>query len=109
MSIDTDAVLQTTLDRSKALARTLLGRFTEQAVTDTQAFFQRSKGGISRATALLAAKQIDQEDFEDLILGKKELFEMHALKQAGLASATLDTFINGVLQILINAALAAVP
>jgi hypothetical protein len=107
--MNTDAVLQTTLDKSKELAATLFGRFTEEAVSDTQAFLQRSQGGIVRATALLAAKQIDQEDFEDLILGKKDLFEMHALKQAGLASATLDTFINGVLHILIDAALAAVP
>jgi hypothetical protein len=33
---------------------------------------------------------------------------MHALKQAGLASATIDTFTNGVLQILVDAAFAAV-
>ena len=109
MSINTEAVLQTTLDKSKELADTLFKRFTEQAVSDTQAFLQRSKLSIARATALLAANQISQEDFEDLILGKKDLFEMHALKQAGLASATIDTFVNGVLQILLDAAFAAIP
>ena len=108
MSINTDAVLQTTLDRSKELAATLFGRFTEQAASDTQAFLQRSKAGIARATALLAAKQIDQRDFEDLILGKKDLFEMHALKQVGLANATIDAFIDGVLQILLDAVSAAI-
>jgi hypothetical protein len=49
--------------------------------------------GLSLPSALLVAcSTIDKEDFEDLILGKKDLAEMHALKQAGLASATIDTF-----------------
>jgi hypothetical protein len=109
MPINTDAILQTTLEKSKELAAILFKRFTQQAVSDTQNFLQRSKDGIARATVLLAARQIDKDDFEDLILGKKDLAEMHALKQAGLASATIDTFVNGVLQILIDAAFAAIP
>jgi hypothetical protein len=32
---------------------------------------------------------------------------MHALKNTGLASAAIDTFTNGVIQIMINAAFAA--
>jgi hypothetical protein len=109
MTINTNAIIQTTLEESKALAATLFKKFTDQAVSDMEEFLQRSRDGVARATALLAAEQIDQEDFEDLILGKKDLAEMHALKQAGLASATIDTFVNGVLQILIDAAFAAIP
>jgi hypothetical protein len=109
MPINTDAILQTTLEKSKELAATLFKKFTEQAVSDTKDFLQRSREGVARATALLAAKKIDKDDFEDLILGKKDLAEMHGLKQAGLASATIDTFVNGVLQILIDAAFAAIP
>ena len=33
---------------------------------------------------------------------------MHALKQAGLAKAAVDTFVNGVVQILVDAVFAAV-
>jgi len=109
MPINIDAILQTTVQQSKALAETLFRKFAEQAVNDTKDFLQRSKDGVARATALLASKQIDKDDFEDLILGKKDLAEMHALKQTGLASATIDTFVNGVLQILIDAAFAAIP
>lgn len=109
MPIDTNAILHTTLEKSKELAATLFKRFTEQAVSDTNDFLQRSKEGVGRAAALFAAGQIDKDDFEDLILGKKDLAEMHGLKQAGLASATIDTFVNGVLQILIDAAFAAIP
>jgi hypothetical protein len=109
MPINTDAILQTTLEKSKELAATLFKKFTEQAVSDTKDFLQRSREGVARATALLADNQIDKDDFEDLILGKKDLAEMHGLKKAGLASATIDTFVNGVLQILIDAAFEAIP
>jgi hypothetical protein len=109
MPINTNAILQTTLDKSKELAATIFKKSTEQAVSDTEDFLQRSKAGVDHAAALLAAGQIDKDDFEDLILGKKDLAEMHGLKQAGLASATIDTFVNGVLQILIGASFAAIP
>ncbi len=109
MAINTDAILETTLDKSKELAATLFKKFTEQAVSDTNDFLQRSKDGIARAATLYAAKQIDQDDFEDLILGKKDLAEMNALKEAGLADATIDTFVDGVVQILIDAAFASIP
>ena len=44
-----------------------------------------------RAGLLFAEGKIEKDDFEDLLLGKKDLAEMHALKQTGLASATIDT------------------
>lgn len=107
-SFDTAAALKTTLDQSKELAKTLFKKFANQATQDTADFLERSREGIKRAGLLFAQGKIDKDDFEDLLLGKKDLAEMHALKQTGLASATIDTFTNGVLQILINAALAAV-
>jgi len=107
-SFDTNAAVSITLEKSKELANTLFKKFVNQAVGDTQDFLQRSKDGITRAGLLFAEGKIDRDDFEDLILGKKDLAEMHALKQAGLASATIDTFTNGVLQILVDAAFAAV-
>jgi hypothetical protein len=107
-SFDTNTAISSTLDQSKDLAKTLFKKFTDQATNDTTDFLARSRKGIERAGLLFAEGKIDKDDFEDLILGKKDLAEMHALKQAGLASATIDTFTNGVLQILINAAFAAV-
>lgn len=107
-SFDTNTAISTTLNKSKDLASTLFKKFANQAVSDTQDFLARSKDGVARAGLLYATKKIDRDDLEDLILGKKDLAEMHALKQAGLASATIDTFTNGVLQIFVDAAFAAV-
>ena len=107
-SIDLDSIFQTTLDGSKELGKTLFKNFAEQAAADTRDFLQRARAGIARAIALHAEGKIDDEDLEDLIVGKKSLAEMHALKQKGLASAAIDTFTNGVLNILVNAVFAAV-
>ena len=41
------------------------------------------------------------------ILGKRDLAEMEALKRTGLSRATVDNFVNGVLQILTEAVFAA--
>ena len=67
-----------------------------------------TRDGVERATKLFLEQKIDKEDLEDLILGKKDLAVMHALKQAGLAKAAIDTFVNGVMQILVDAVFAAV-
>jgi hypothetical protein len=107
-SFDIDTFTSTSLSKSEDLASTLFKKYVGQAKSDTEDFLQRSKDGITRAGLLYAKKKIDRDDFEDLILGKKDLAEMHALKQAGLASAAIDTFTNGVLQIVLDAASAAV-
>src|SRR5436190_12706259 len=104
-SFDADTALKTTLEQSTDLAKTLFKKYADQATKDTKDFLERSRKGVERAGLLLAEGRIDADDFEDLLFGKKDLAEMHALKQAGLASAAIDTFTNGVLQILVNAAL----
>ena len=107
-SFDTNAALSETLTKSEDLAKLLFKKYVTQAKNDTNQFLQASKAGIERAGLLFAQGQVDREDFEDLILGKRDLAEMHALKQTGLAKATVDTFVTGVLQILLDAAFAAV-
>jgi hypothetical protein len=106
--IDLDSILDTTLEASRALGRTLFKDFAEQATTDTREFLQRARAGIERATLLFAEGKIDKEDLEDLIRGKKSLAAMRALKQKGLASAAIDTFTNGVLNLLVDAIFSAV-
>ena len=107
-SFDFDAIFESTLNDSRKLGKTLFKNFAEQAAADARAFLQFAREGIHRATRLYAQGQIDKEDLEDLILGKRDLTRMHALKQQGLATAAIDTFTNGVLNILVNAIFTAV-
>jgi hypothetical protein len=107
-SVDIDSIVKTTLSGSEELAKTLFRNYVGQATKDVDGFLQSAKEGIERATQLRLEGKIDDEDLEDLILGKKDLATMHALKQAGLAKAAVDTFVNGVVQILVDAVFAAV-
>ena len=90
-----------------SLAATLFKNYAGQAETDVRAFLQASKDRIAEAASLYQQGQIDKDELEDLIHDQKALAEMHALKNTGLASAAIDTFTNGVIQIMINAAFAA--
>jgi hypothetical protein len=49
------------------------------------------------------------ENFESLVRGERDLAEMHALKQVGLGQVALDTFTKGFMEIVLNAALSAIP
>jgi hypothetical protein len=41
--------------------------------------------------------------------GKKDLAELHGLKQAGLTLVKIESFKNGVIDIIVNAAFNAIP
>jgi hypothetical protein len=107
-SFDINQVVQTTLTQSEDLAKTLFRKYAGQARKDVDDFLKTAKDGTERAAKLRLEGKIDDEDLEDLILGKKDLALMHALKQVGLAKAAVETFTNGVLQILVDAVFAAI-
>jgi DNA topoisomerase VI subunit B len=105
----TKAILKSIEEQSKTLAELLIKEFTKQAVADTKDFLEKSRDDIERWAGELAREEIDEDDLASLMRGKKDLAEMRALKQAGLAQVSIDTFTNGVLEIAINAIMAAVP
>ena len=102
-------ILDDVLGQSKELGKTLFKQFAAQASDDARDFLQKSRESLERAALLLADGKIDPDDFEDLVRGKRDLAQMHALKQSGLAKAAIDTFTNGVLNIFIAAVFAAIP
>ena len=104
-----DKIIQEVLKDSKELGKTLFKRYAEQAAADARTFLEDSRASLEKAARLLAEGRIDRDDFEDLVRGKHDLAKMIALKQAGLAKASIDTFTNGVLNIFINAVFAALP
>jgi hypothetical protein len=107
--MDFDAIFEQVLGQSKDLGKTLFRQFAAQAQTDARDFLEKTRVSLERAASLLAKGKIDQDDFEDLVRGKYDLAQMRALKQAGLAKASIDTFTNGVLNIFIDAVFAAIP
>ena len=104
-----DTILKTVEDQSKALAERLFKQYTHQAVSDVRDFLQKSTLNLKRWVEELARGEMDKDEFESLIKGQADVAEMRALKQAGLAAVQIDTFTNGVLDIIVNAAFAAIP
>jgi len=108
-NIDVGSILKLVENQSKALAEKLFKQYTHQAVSDVRDFLQKSTVNLKRWVEELARGEMDKDEFESLVKGQADVAEMRALKQAGLAAVQIDTFTNGVLDIIVNAAFAAIP
>jgi hypothetical protein len=78
--------------------------FVNEAATDATTFLNEAKNDLARWTDLFAANSIDEDELTVLIESDKDLLELHALKQAGLAQARWDLFVNSVIQATISVA-----
>jgi hypothetical protein len=107
--IDIGSIFKSVEDQARALAEKLLTRYTQQAVHDVKDFLERSRDDLNRWVAELKRGDIDKDEFESSVKGQRDVAEMRALKQAGLAQVQIDTFTNGVLDIIVSAAFAAIP
>jgi len=76
-------------------------------VSDGSAFLDGTREDMERWTKQLAKGELSKEDFRFLVLGKKDLMEMEALKQAGLALVRVDRCRKGLLDLVVNTALDA--
>jgi hypothetical protein len=107
--IDIGDILKSVEDQAKTLAEKMFKRYTQQAVSDVKDFIQKSGDDLKRWIEDLARGEMDKDEFESLIKGQADVAEMRALKQAGLAAVQIDTFIDGVLDLVISAAFSAIP
>ncbi len=71
--------------------------FKDEAISDGKDFLEKSKDDLKRWSDLLSQGKLTKDDFEWLLLGKKDLAVMEALKQKGLAKKKLDNFAKGIL------------
>jgi hypothetical protein len=108
-NIDIGNILKSVEDQSKVLAEKLFKQYTHQALSDVRDFLEKSKDALRRWVEDLDRGDLDKDEFKSLIKGQADVAEMRALKQAGLAAVQIDTFTNGVLDIIVNAAFAAIP
>lgn len=74
------------------------------AVKDGRSFIEKSKPDLERWTKMLAKKELTRDDFEWLMVGKRDLADLVALKQKGLAKVALDRFVNGLIDTIVSTA-----
>lgn len=89
---------------TKELARETLDGFEDQAKQDAANFVEKSKEDLKRWTKLLAQGDINEQDFSDLVLAKKALAEMFALREAGLTLIKLEKFRKGFINLVVDTA-----
>ena len=103
----TDSIFISVENQSKVLAGELFQKYTQQALSDTQDYLHSARADLETWCTALKQNQLSKNEFESLVRGQKDLAKMNALKAAGLAQVSLDTFTTGVMNIVINAAFAA--
>lgn len=96
-------------DGIKKLASETLGGYKDVAISDSKEFLEKTKADLKKWTEELARGELSQDDFKFLVAGKKDLAELHGLKQAGLTLVKIESFKNGVIDIVVNAAFNAIP
>ncbi|WP_423126748.1 hypothetical protein [Gaoshiqia sp. Z1-71] len=84
------------------LASSSLKSYKKEAQSDALRVAEELKEDLKAWTIQLATGEMAAKDFEFLILAKKELIEMTALKQKGLAKIKIDEFKTGLLNCIIS-------
>ncbi len=103
-----DEFLNELKDGIVELAKKEAGEFATQAKDDAQAFLDKMKDDLQTWFKQLTDGQLSKEDFEYLVKGRKDVAEMAALTQIGLAKIRVERIVNGVIDLVINAALKAI-
>lgn len=94
--------------QTATLAETLLRGFASQAVSGVKEFKFEAEQNIIRWLDELRKGQITKKNFASLVRGERDLAEMRALQKVGIDQVALDTFVSGFIEIVLNAALAAI-
>ena len=76
-----------------------------EVVQDGQAFVNKTREDLQRWTTLLSLGELSREEFEYLLEAKKDLAEMEALKQKGLAMTRIDKLRNAVIGAIVGSAM----
>ncbi len=102
MSIDISTIITTIEGKIVELAKSTVSNYVEQATTDGNQLLTTIKDDLARWTQQLADGKLKTSDFETLVIGDKDLVEMTALKQAGLALVRADQFKAALFNLVID-------
>lgn len=84
------------------LAKKDLHNYLDAATKDGQAWLEILKNNLFTWTAELNNGSLTAAGFADLVAGQKDLLEMAALKDAGLAAVAADQFKSDLLNLITN-------
>lgn len=97
-----DDLIKAVLECVKELAKEIFNGYEEEANKDTTAFIKKTEADLKRWIKLLVDRKLTKQDFNDLVLAKKALAEIHALTQAGIALTKLERFRTSLINLVID-------
>ena len=101
-NLDFQNLVETLKTEVTNLALSTGNNYKSEATADALNMLNMMKENLSTWTMELADGKMSTKDFEFLVLGQKELIEINAMKQAGLAMIQVDEFKNSILNLIIK-------
>ncbi len=101
-NIDFQAILATLKEGVTGLATATVQNYVNEAKADGLKLVESLKADIQTWGQDLVAGKMSTADVEFLVMAKKEVIEMNALKQAGLGLIKVDEFKNSLLQLIVK-------
>jgi hypothetical protein len=87
-----------------ALATGSFEKYSSQLLQDGTKFAAKLEEDLKRWTAEYSIHEMTKEEFEFLVKSKKDLLEMEALKQEGLARTELNKLRNSIVDVVTGSA-----
>jgi len=100
--MDFKEIFETLKKQVEELATSTLKNYKTAAIKDGKQLLEAMKDDLKRWTLLLADKKLTTKDFEWLVNSQKDLVQLSALKQAGLAAIRIDQFRASVLNLIVD-------
>jgi hypothetical protein len=99
-----DEFINAVLSGTEDLAKDTLRDLVKDSLDDAKDFLDTTKDDLALWTEQLAKGELSKDEFEFLVLGKKDLAQLLALKRAGLTEAKIESFQNAVINLVISSA-----
>jgi hypothetical protein len=87
---DFDEFIDKVEEGLKQLSQETLKDFKDGFASDSKKFLEENKVDLQTWTKQLAAGKLSRKDFEDLVLGRKDVAEMQALRVAEITKVKLE-------------------
>jgi hypothetical protein len=101
---DFDEFIEKIEEGLKQLSKATLKDFKDGFASDAKGFLEDSKEDLQVWTKQLADGELSRNDFEDLVLGRKDVAEMHALKVAEMTKIKLELCKLQVIDLVVDTA-----
>lgn len=103
-----DEFLETLKANILEIAKNQLNHFKLQAVMDGVMFATELQTDLIRWNQQYRVGLLTEEEFKWFVESKKDLAEMFFLKQSGVTTIQLDTFMNSLVTVVVSTAISAV-